>query len=124
MLIRKIAAGVCLSAALLFGASAQLSAKPLAGSALSGIPMTQAPADARVIQVDEFGFRLGDRDRRGRRDRHDGSRHRGDGPSFSLTIPVVPRREARNCGYYSEQCTDSWGYGNSDYDGCMAYYGC
>jgi hypothetical protein len=136
MLKRTIATGACLLAAMLFAAGAQVSAKPLAGSAFSDIPLTQAPADARIVQVDDFGFgfRFGDHGWRGRHwDRHGygyGWRHRRYGPSFSLAIPVVPRTyaetyaDAGSCPYWSQRCADSWGYDNSDYRGCMRYYGC
>ena len=130
MLKRTIATGACLLAAMLFAVSAQVSAKPLAGSALSDMPLTQAPADARIVQVSHdfgFGFRFGDHGWRGRYwDRGYGYGWRHRGPSFSLAIPVVPRTyaDAGSCPYWSQRCADSWGYDNSDYRGCMRYYGC
>jgi hypothetical protein len=137
MLIRKIATGACLSVALLFAAGTQASANPLASSAFSHTSQAQTTVGtAPVIQVESFGFSFGLSDRRdyrrGRDYRRD-SRHRGNryhrrsrGPSFSLTIPVPSRRysDSGSCSHWSQQCTNSWGYGNNNYSGCMRYYGC
>lgn len=34
-----------------------------------------------------------------------------------------PRYESR-CESYSYECRRNWGYGNSDYYGCLRYHGC
>lgn len=36
----------------------------------------------------------------------------------------VPRRRGGACGYWSQRCAANWGYGNSNYYGCMRYEGC
>jgi len=33
-------------------------------------------------------------------------------------------RRAGRCGYWHRRCVRNWGYGNSNYFGCMRYHGC
>ena len=34
------------------------------------------------------------------------------------------RRYAGRCSYWRRRCARNWGYGNSNYYGCLRYYGC
>lgn len=34
------------------------------------------------------------------------------------------RYRGRSCRYWSRRCADNWGYGGSNYRGCMRYHGC
>jgi len=33
-------------------------------------------------------------------------------------------RRARSCRHWHRRCVRNWGYGNSNYFGCMRYHGC
>ncbi len=33
-------------------------------------------------------------------------------------------RHYGRCGYWSHRCAENWGYGNSNFYGCLRYYGC
>lgn len=68
-----------------------------------------------------------DRDRRHRRDR--------DGPSIYLSIPFFDPYPysyygsgrvygGGRCAVWRDRCAANWGYGNSNFYGCMRYYGC
>lgn len=35
-----------------------------------------------------------------------------------------PRYSGGSCDYWSDRCAENWGYGNSDYYGCLRYHGC
>lgn len=35
-----------------------------------------------------------------------------------------PRYSAGSCSYWSDRCIENWGYGNSNYYGCLRYHGC
>jgi hypothetical protein len=35
-----------------------------------------------------------------------------------------PRYSSGSCGYWSSRCVENWGYGNSNYYGCLRYHGC
>lgn len=35
-----------------------------------------------------------------------------------------PRYSGGSCSYWSRRCIANWGYGNSNYYGCMRYHGC
>lgn len=48
---------------------------------------------------------------------HDSYRHRHH-------YAPPPRRYRRGCGYVRRQCARNWGYGNSDFYGCLRYEGC
>jgi hypothetical protein len=95
------------------------------------------------VKRDGSGYR-GD----GRRYRGDGRRYRGDGRRhyrygrrhrsnsgvFFGIYPFVPnyygygysrpRYSGGSCGYWSNRCAENWGYGNSNYYGCLRYHGC
>lgn len=34
------------------------------------------------------------------------------------------RRRGDRCDYWSRRCEDNWGYGGSNYRGCLRYHGC
>jgi|ABPU01.1.fsa_nt_gi hypothetical protein len=34
------------------------------------------------------------------------------------------RYRGRSCSYWSRRCARNWGFGNSNYYGCMRYHGC
>lgn len=39
--------------------------------------------------------------------------------------PYYHRKRYRGrCGYWGRQCAKNWGYGNSNYYGCLRYHGC
>jgi len=42
------------------------------------------------------------------------------GPYYYYETPVYGDR----CGYWHDRCVANWGYLNSNYYGCMRYYGC
>ncbi len=68
-----------------------------------------------------------------------GHRHRGHyrygWPGYFYSRPYYrpyynpyPRYDGygggRNCGYWRSRCAENWGYGGSDYYGCLRYEGC
>lgn len=84
----------------------------------------------------DYSFdRGGDRDdyRRRGRDR-DGRRHRSYRPRYYDSLPFIfsyPYPYAYRyaypsdrCAYWHRRCVANWGYRNSNYYGCMRYYGC
>lgn len=44
--------------------------------------------------------------------------------SYSYTRPKRYRKYGGNCSRWSKRCGANWGYGNSDYIGCMKYHSC
>lgn len=64
--------------------------------------------------------------RRNRRHRH------GHGADFALSLlfaaPYLYSRRSYSgggsCDYWSDRCISNWGYGNSNYYGCLRYHGC
>ena len=103
--------------------------------------------DSRRYRSDRLGYRGdGRRYRRdGRRYRRDGRKHRSysrrhryndgvffgfypftlnDYPPYYYAHPSRPRYSRGGCGYWSSRCAENWGYGNSNYYGCLRYHGC
>jgi hypothetical protein len=44
-------------------------------------------------------------------------------PAYSYG-PAYSPRSGRRCSYWHRRCAANWGYGNEDYDGCMAFHRC
>lgn len=72
-----------------------------------------------------------------RRRGHGGRRHRGYGPRYDYSVPFFYgypyygypysygyAYPSGRCAYWHRRCVANWGYGNSNYYGCMRYYGC
>jgi hypothetical protein len=88
------------------------------------------------LQGGRSGFRRDGRRYRGdgRRHRSYSRRHRHNGGVFFGIYPFVPnyygygysrpRYSGGSCGYWSNRCAENWGYGNSNYYGCLRYHGC
>ena len=88
------------------------------------------------LQGGRSGFRRDGRRYRGdgRRHRSYSRRHRHNGGVFFGIYPFVPnyygygysrpRYSGGSCGYWSSRCAENWGYGNSNYYGCLRYHGC
>jgi hypothetical protein len=106
----------------------------------------QLRAERQLLRRDLRGRRSGLR-RDGRRVRRDGRRHRRDGRRhrsyrrhrsnggvYFGIYPFVPnyygygysrpRYSGGSCSYWSDRCIENWGYGNSNYYGCLRYHGC
>jgi hypothetical protein len=104
----------------------------------------QLRLERQIRRQDLQGGRSGFR-RDGRRYRRDGRKHRSysrrhryndgvffgfypftlnDYPPYYYAHPSRPRYSRGGCGYWSSRCAENWGYGNSNYYGCLRYHGC
>lgn len=66
--------------------------------------------------------------RKHRRHRRHRRHHRyNNGIHFGFIAPYrsyQSRGYSNACSYWSRRCTANWGYGNSNYYGCLRYHGC
>jgi hypothetical protein len=46
------------------------------------------------------------------------------GPSFAYPGYGYGYRRYGSCSYWRYRCAQNWGYGNSNYYGCLRYHGC
>ena len=45
-------------------------------------------------------------------------------PYYTPVPPPPPPSYGGACAYWSDRCARNWGYGNSDYYGCLRYHRC
>jgi len=138
MLRSLLFAGGIVAAVTLGAASA--SAQPMSRTALGALPLnaigqgsgyttTEVRHRRRARRAHRRAWRRHNRRAHRRAWRRHHRRHRR--PSVYLSIPVVPyyatprrTRSSDRCEYWGDRCVDNWGYGNSDYYGCLRYHGC
>lgn len=134
MWFRNLAVAVCLliGVAILGSSGASAAAIVAPKQALSLAQQTFSHSDQGLYQ--EVGKRRG-RSHRWRRRYHRRRyrRHRRyrRGPRLGIYIapPYYHHRYSRTrrygrCGHWRRRCGANWGYGNSNFYGCMRYHGC
>jgi len=116
-----------------FGSPNAKAASAISSPALALGQQIDGLRQSNIVNAD-VGFRLyiGPRHRRYRRHRRYHRRYRRyRRPGVHLYVRPRYRhyrryrsRRARGCGYWRRQCGRNWGYGNSNYRGCLRYHGC
>lgn len=122
--------------ALLMGTSAPASAMVASGLSSKGIVESiQIASPVEQVKKHRKSVRKYDRRRHGARYRHKHGKYRYNYGGYwyatpwwlavpGLTIMTTPPVVGGQCEHWRIQCTRNWGYGNSNYYGCMRYHGC
>jgi hypothetical protein len=140
--ILRTAAALAIPAMMLFGAAtagaASLSpAAPLeraiaaseAGTVIKVGEGNQLRAERQLLLRDLYGDHATRRHHSKRRYHRRHSRNSGVYFGFAPFIgnnyrSYRSRGTSSSCSYWSRRCAANWGYGNSNYYGCMQYEGC
>jgi len=127
--LKYVMAATAVVLAAVFYASGNASAAA-ASPALALGQQIAAVQKSGIVKADVgFGIYIGPRYRRYR---HYRRYRRYRRPGFHLYIGPRYRpyrryrryRRGRSCRYWHRRCVRNWGYGNSNYYGCMRYHGC